>query len=246
MPVKTYSLAKDGATQLSKNFKVREFACHDGSDTILIDSDLVTLLQKIRDKFGKSITINSAYRTKTYNAKIGGASNSQHTKGKAADIVIHGVTINEIAQAAEELGARGIGRYDNKGFVHVDVRETKYFWIQKSSGVTPVSSFGAKDYSAMIRKFQAWLNQQHHANLICDGIYGAKTKVAAKKVYDKGNNTDAVYILQGMLYCLGYNPNGIDGKYGAGCTEAVKQFQKDNGLTVDGKAGSKTFAKLFK
>ena len=48
MTIKAYSKAKDGNKSLSKNFKVREFACMDGSDPIFIDSDLVDILQKIR------------------------------------------------------------------------------------------------------------------------------------------------------------------------------------------------------
>jgi len=75
MAVKTYSKKTQGNLALSANFKVSEFACQDGSDAILIDDGLVTVLQKIRDKFGKPIKINSAYRTAAYNKKVGGASN---------------------------------------------------------------------------------------------------------------------------------------------------------------------------
>ena len=38
--VKVYSKAKDGSRQLSAHFKVREFACHDGSDTIFVSDAL--------------------------------------------------------------------------------------------------------------------------------------------------------------------------------------------------------------
>ena len=44
MAIKQYSLAKDGAKQLSPAFKVREFRCRDGSDAIMIDQTLVVLL----------------------------------------------------------------------------------------------------------------------------------------------------------------------------------------------------------
>lgn len=37
MSVKTYSVKRDGNIKLSSNFTVNEFACHDGSDTVLID-----------------------------------------------------------------------------------------------------------------------------------------------------------------------------------------------------------------
>ena len=86
--VKVYSKAKDGSKALSKNFKVKEFACNDGSDPIFISMELVDLLQKIRDHFGKPVTINSAYRTVTKNKACGGATYSQHLYGTAADISI--------------------------------------------------------------------------------------------------------------------------------------------------------------
>lgn len=125
MAVTTYSLAKDGDTYLSTNFRVKEFKCNDGSDTILIDSDLVSYLQQIRDWAGKAVTINSGYRTASYNEKIGGVKNSYHVKGQAADIVVSGKTPLEVAKKAEVLGMKGIIKYGS--FVHVDTRTTKYF-----------------------------------------------------------------------------------------------------------------------
>ena len=55
---------------------------------------------------------------------------------------------------------------------------------------------------------------------------------------------DSVKDLQLGLSRLSYNPNGIDGKYGRGTYAAVQQFQKANGLPVDGEAGPQTMAKL--
>lgn len=124
--IKQFSLIKDGETQLSNNFKVKEFKCKDGYDTILIDLTLVNYLQKIRDYFNKPVIINSAYRTTAYNAKVGGATKSKHLYGMACDIKINGVAPKVIAAYAETLGILGIGLYDS--FVHVDTRTTKSFW----------------------------------------------------------------------------------------------------------------------
>lgn len=123
--VKGYSLSKDGEKAITKNFKVREFKCKDGSDIIFVSDELVKILQQIRDHFGKAVTINSAYRTPTHNKKIGGAAYSQHMYGTAADIVVSGVKPSEVYSYADTiLGSRGgVGRYDT--FTHVDVRETK-------------------------------------------------------------------------------------------------------------------------
>lgn len=130
--VKEYSLSRDGEMQIAKNFKVKEFRCKDGSDKILIDTDfVVNKLQKIRDHFGAPITINSAYRTKSYNKKVGGAKSSYHMKGQAFDIVVKGHTPLEVARFAESIGITGIIQYNT--FVHVDSRATKY-WARNDNG----------------------------------------------------------------------------------------------------------------
>lgn len=128
MAIKTYFKKADGNKNLSKNFKVKEFACKDGSDYILIDDELIDLLQKIRDHFGKPVTINSAYRNTTYNKKIGGVSNSQHTKGTAADIKVADTLPSEVAKYVEYVMPKkgGIGLYST--FVHVDTRAKRSRW----------------------------------------------------------------------------------------------------------------------
>ena len=140
MGVQTYSKAKDGQKQLSENFKVKEFACKDGSDKILIDTMFVqNQLQDIRSHFGKPVTVNSAYRTQYYNTKVGGAKNSYHMKGRAFDISIKGVTPTEVARYAASINIPGIIQYNT--FVHVDSRDTKY-WARNNNGlVTKVSKF---------------------------------------------------------------------------------------------------------
>ncbi len=131
MTIKAYSKAKDGNKKLSTNFKVKEFACTDGSDPIFIDSDLVNVLQKIRSHFGKSVTINSAYRTPTHNKKVGGTLYSQHLYGKAADISVKSVPPKKVAAYAETLlkNKGGIGTYST--FTHVDTRSVKARWVGK-------------------------------------------------------------------------------------------------------------------
>lgn len=128
MTIRAYSKKKDGNKKLSTNFRVKEFACTDGSDPIFIDSDLVNVLQKIRTHFGKSVTITSAYRTPTKNKACGGSTFSQHLYGKAADIKISGVSPKSVAAYAETLlkNKGGIGIYS--AFTHIDVRATKSRW----------------------------------------------------------------------------------------------------------------------
>lgn len=127
MTIKAYSKAKDGNKKVSANFRVKEFACSDGSDPIFIDSELVSVLQKIRAHFGKSVTITSAYRTPSKNKAVGGEKYSQHLYGRAADISVSGVSPKKVAAYADKILPKGgVGAYAT--FTHVDVRGTKARW----------------------------------------------------------------------------------------------------------------------
>lgn len=139
--INIYSVKSSSKKFLSANFTVGEFKCRDGSDRVLIDTELVGILQMIRNKFNKSVNINSAYRTPSYNAKIGGVSNSQHICGTAADICIYGIEPLKIAEYAEYImkGFGGIGLY--KTFVHIDVRKKRARWKNYGKEIA-VKEFG--------------------------------------------------------------------------------------------------------
>ena len=126
--INAYSRARDGHRQLSPNFRVREFACRDGSDAVFIAPELVEVLQKIRSHFCMPVTVNSGYRTPAYNKTVDGAAYPQHQYGTAADITVKGVTPREVAAFAETLlaGRGGIGIYP--AFTHIDVREVRSRW----------------------------------------------------------------------------------------------------------------------
>lgn len=131
MAIKTYK--KTDESKVSTNFKVSEFACKGSGccSKVKIDEKLVTYVQKIRNHFKKSVTINSGYRCSKHNKKVGGASGSNHVKGMAADIVVKDVKPAEVAKYAESIGILGIGLYETSKdgyFVHIDTRTKKSFW----------------------------------------------------------------------------------------------------------------------
>lgn len=135
MAIKQYSLMADGNRRLAPDFKVRELRCKDGTDTVMVDEALTVVLQCIREHFGKPVVITSGYRTAAHNAAVGGAKSSQHLYGRAADIRVQGVSVEDVAAYAERLMPDwgGVGRYPVKagraaGWVHVDTRADKARW----------------------------------------------------------------------------------------------------------------------
>lgn len=74
----------------------------------------------------------------------------------------------------------------------------------------------------------------------CASAFAASYKTLRYR--DQG---DAVLTMQKALVSLGYSTGGTDGKFGPTTEKAVRQFQKDNGLTVDGLAGSATLTLLY-
>lgn len=122
--IKKYSIKNEGDKKLSEHFKVKEFACKDGNDEILIDDEVVEALEKIRVTINKPIKIISGYRTASYNIQCGGASDSYHVKGQAVDIQADEPLI-KLAILGGMCGFRGAGIYTSQKFVHLDTRETK-------------------------------------------------------------------------------------------------------------------------
>jgi len=115
--------------QLTKNFNSSEFECKcSRCKEVKIDMDHVRKLQKLRDDLGAPISINSGYRCPAHNAEVGGADNSQHKYGTATDIVVKGMSPDEVADACESFS--GLGRYDS--FTHVDSRSGKARWDKRS------------------------------------------------------------------------------------------------------------------
>ncbi len=90
-------------------------------------------LEVLRSAAGnRGIHVNSGYRTPTYNAQIGGVSNSQHLYAKASDISVSGMSPGQVANLIEDLIRQGrmrqggLGRYST--FTHYDIRGTAARW----------------------------------------------------------------------------------------------------------------------
>lgn len=128
-----FSKAEHGEDYLVSNFKVKEFACSDGSDVIIVHPLIPHICQFVRNEFDMPFTPNSAYRTVSHNKAVGGASNSNHTYGRAVDIPAkNGVTPKQIYDFLDKL----LGEHCELGIyswgVHVGVQETKERFVDSS------------------------------------------------------------------------------------------------------------------
>lgn len=124
--------------KLSPHFSKSEMQCKGCTnkkpcafrDDFKIDDELLIGLELLRTLVGnRPIRINSAWRCKIHNRNIGSNDSSQHILGKAADIVIDGMTPGEVAKEAEKIRLffnGGIGVY--KTFTHLDVRKGRARW----------------------------------------------------------------------------------------------------------------------
>lgn len=115
----------DKQKQLQTHFIGKEMACKDGTAEYMYAPELMRVLESIREHFNKPVIINSGYRTPEWNTKVGGAKNSYHVKGMAADIVVKGVNPKQVAEYASVIMQNGgVIQYTN--FTHIDVRSQKY------------------------------------------------------------------------------------------------------------------------
>lgn len=128
--------------RLSKHFTVEEFDCHDGTKVRQRDYRGLTylcavFLEPMREKWGP-VHVNSGFRTKSYNASIGGASQSYHVypehdgRDQAVDITCKRGNSRDWHRTANAIrekrrnGRGGLGLYSS--FVHIDIRDYKSDW----------------------------------------------------------------------------------------------------------------------
>lgn len=224
MAIRQYE--KGDRSPIAPNFRVPEFACRGQGccDKVYIDETLVEFLQKIREHFGKPVTVNSGYRCQGHNRAVGGANGSRHTTGQAADIAVKDITPAEVAQYAESLGVTGIGLYETAKdgfFVHIDTRPAKSFWYGQAQA--PRLSFGGYSFSHFTQELA--------------GALGTEELLSAAPTLGKDWNRQhpAVKPLQKYLASLGYPEVGqADGIAGPKFSAAVAHFQADRGLESTG------------
>lgn len=245
--INTYLYPDDKDVRLSAHFTVGEFVTYSdyGGDyprEIPIDSDLIDILEKIYAHFGcDRAIISSGYRTPECDIAVGGSGSGFHTRGMAADVCFYRgdpIPSRLIACYAQDIGVQGIGYYCGGAeyWTHLDSR-TGSTWYGDE-----------RDYSSGYDDFYAYTGTTK-AEVYGDApepkpTENAVTVTLTGKALRQGDTGRDVYVLQALLLSHGYGAGGVDGIFGTGTEAAVREFQYQNALTVDGIAGEETFGAL--
>lgn len=124
--------------QLTTNFALSEFTCHDAAGTPVPTQYLNNVrllaeqLQVLRDELGRPVRVLCGYRTPAHNAAVGGVKASQHLVAKAGDVTVADLSPKQLGVVIERLISEGrmkqggLGVYP--GFVHYDVRGYRARW----------------------------------------------------------------------------------------------------------------------
>ena len=121
---------------MTTHFKLSEFACKSGagmSPAVRANIErLAKNLQVLRDEVKMPIRINSGHRSEAHNKAVGGAVNSQHVLGTAADIVVVGMAPSAVAATIERLISQGKmeqgGLKAYSSWTHYDCRLVRARW----------------------------------------------------------------------------------------------------------------------
>ena len=106
---------------LSEHFSRSEFACKCGCGGDTIDAETLLLCEEVREiNGGHPITPNSGFRCIAYNRAIGSNDDSQHPKGRAADLPVDDPDLVYDELCKRHPSKYGFGKYAT--FVHVDSR----------------------------------------------------------------------------------------------------------------------------
>jgi len=114
--------------KIAEYFSLYEFECP-CCRRVMLFPNLLARLDHLRRVINRPIYVNSGYRCKEENHKVGGVPGSYHLLGMAADIHVKDFLLSDLLTIAQEIGFNGIGFYEEKDFLHLDVRPgPKHLW----------------------------------------------------------------------------------------------------------------------
>ena len=110
--------------KIAKHFNLSEFACP-CCNLVMLHPKLLAKLGELRNTLERPVYVTSGYRCFKHNQKVGGVVNSYHCIGLAADIKLKDINLITLLEICENIDFNGIGFYEKKNFLHLDVRPTR-------------------------------------------------------------------------------------------------------------------------
>lgn len=170
-----------------------------------------------------------------------------------SSIAFHSVCYNAVDTMALSVSSyKNLGKRASHGCIRLTVADAKWIYNNVGEGtvVTVTEDLPADPELRASLKVPA-LNTKNMMPYVTaeptpEPVYisGAQPPLPLTKL-KKNDSSEAVYWLQKKLTELGYYQGKCSGTYLNGTVNAVKAFQKDHGLNVDGVAGIKTLEKLY-
>lgn len=143
-------------------------------------------------------------------------------------------SLNIRKSASSDSKVVGVLREGDK----VTIKDTSGSWYKISTGSK--TGYVAKKYVKVTSSSSSSSKKESSS----DSKSSTKSSGNSDGTCGPGDSGSAVKKVQKRLKKLGYYSGSIDGDYGNGTKNAVKSFQKRNGLTANGKVNSKTLSKL--
>lgn len=263
MSVKTYKYSTQKNTKLSDHFSVYEFASINDSgylysDSVLIDTALIDLLEKIRDHFNCSkIIISSGYRTSAHDKAVGGSGSGYHCKGQAADFCCYDsagkqIDSKKVVCYLEDISCYGIG-YKCGGsqyYTHADTRAASAkWWGDESKSYRSIQSINGST------SFYTYLGISKSSSTSTSNNTNTVKTTTDKTMSLSANGLNLIKSFEGLslkackavsteqYYTIGYGHYGADVKAGQTITQTqaesllksdVAQFEKavNSAITV--------------
>lgn len=104
-----------------KYFDKPEFRCKCGCGLDEMNETLIRVADRVREHFGKPITVSSGRRCANHNARVGGVANSRHLSGKAMDFCVSGKSASQVLEYVQKLPEIRYAYAIDGSYVHMDV-----------------------------------------------------------------------------------------------------------------------------
>ena len=184
-------------------------------------------------------TIKALYEAAGINASSSSGSSSSSSSSASTDSSILRYDSQSEAVRKLQQDLTTLGYYNSTVSGHFGSKtEAAVMNFQKKNGLTADGIAGAKTLAKIATALSASSSSSGSSSS------SSSSSSASSTVLKFGTQSDAVRTLQTNLKTLGYYTGSITGNFGNLTKEAVYNFQKANGLSADGIAGTKTLAAI--